>query len=158
MTASAHSISHCSSLVLCTQMCTLGYEWAFVRLLNRPLCHVSRLEHLPWKWPSIPFTRMTFIVSLCNVDSPVFYYYVRVILVAFLSHFYSDTMEYAMKKTIEEQNWGFWFPPHCCQHDTVRSSRKLNYHPHECIMISFRFKSGSVDCLCFSNEWAVVRP
>lgn len=156
MTASVQSISHCSSLVLCTQMCTLGYEWAFVRLLNRPLCHVSRLEHLPWKWPSIPFTRMTFIVFLSNADSPVSYYYVLSFL---CSCHISTLMKWSMawKNTIEEQIWGFWLP-RCCQHDTVRSSRKLDYHPDDCIMISFRFKSGSVDCLWFSKEWAVVGP
>lgn len=73
MTASLLSLSHYSSLVLCTQMCTLGYEWAFVRLLNRPLCHVSRLIHLPWKKkPLISFSKyMEFNVFLCNADSPV---------------------------------------------------------------------------------------
>lgn len=128
-------------LIFCTQMSTLGYEWAFVRLLNRRLCHVSRLRHVPWKQPPIPFTRMKFTSFLCRVDCPFFLLW-HLILSQHIS------VEW---KTIELR---LLF---CrCHYDTVRSSRKLYYSPTECIMISSQFKLNSVDCLWFGKEWAVV--
>lgn len=53
------------------------------------------------------------------------------------AHFCSDKMEQGMKKKKNELR--LLFPR--CQYDTVRSSRKLDYPPTQCIMISFQFKS-----------------
>lgn len=136
MTASLLPLSHCSSLVLCAQMRTLGYEWAFVRLLNRPLCRVSRLKHLPWKKPLIPFTNRKFNVFLWSIDSPLFRYHYHSIG-TFLSTYVAQKI-----------NQGFCRS--CCPYDNVASSRKLNYPPSKCVMISFQFKPSSVDFLWFS--------
>lgn len=126
---------------LCTQAYTLGYcEWAFVRLMNRPLCLVSRLKVYREK-TSFYFasTRMKFTVSLCNEDPSVSYYYISLTL---HMHFYSE-WSMAWKKKDWRGRLRLLFPC-CCQYYTVRSSRKLDYLPAECIMISFQFKSGSV--------------
>jgi len=48
-------------------MCTLRYEWAFVRVVKRPLCHVSRLKLSQWK--AIPSTGVKCAVCLYVVCS-----------------------------------------------------------------------------------------
>lgn len=93
------------------------------------------------KQPPIPFTRMKFTSFQCRVDCQFF----------LLSHLILSQHISVEWKTIELR---LLF---CrCHYDTVRSSRKLDYSPTECIMISSQFKSSSVDCLWFGREWAVV--
>lgn len=148
MTASLLSLSHYSSLVLCTQMCTLGYEWAFVRLLNRPLCHVSRLIHLPWKKkPLIPFPSIWNSMYFCVMQilqlSAVTGYSCSILFLK--AHFCSDKMEQGMKKWIEAS-----VPPLSIWYCTFKQEVRLSSDPMYYDLISIQI--SSVDFLWFSCE------
>lgn len=93
---------------LCTQAYTLGYcEWAFVRLLNRPLCLVSRLKVYREKRP---FTLLLLGWNsryLCVMKILQFLIITSHSLYTFISTVNGVWHE---KKMIEEEDWGFCSP------------------------------------------------
>lgn len=45
---------------------------SFCQATEWPLCHVSRLKHVLWKKPSIPFCKDEISAFLYDVDFPIF--------------------------------------------------------------------------------------